>query len=227
MADRLLVVGGGTMGSGIAFVAARGGYDVAIVEPIEAARDRSRALLEREAERFGDREALERIRWAESIPERSDAMLAIEAVPERFDLKRDVLAALSAVLQADAVIATNTSSLSVGDLADTATHPERVLGLHFFNPATRWSWSRSSMRRRRPAPRSTVRSNSPSGSARRRSSRRIRPDSSSTAWRVPTICSRCARSRRASPRSRSSMHWRAAWAFAWGRSSSWTSSDST
>lgn len=137
MADRLLVVGGGTMGSGIAFVAARGGYDVAIVEPIEAARDRSRALLEREAERFGDREALERIRWAESIPERSDAMLAIEAVPERFDLKRDVLAALSAVLQADAVIATNTSSLSVGDLAGAATHPERVLGLHFFNPATR------------------------------------------------------------------------------------------
>ncbi|HXO17837.1 MAG TPA: 3-hydroxyacyl-CoA dehydrogenase NAD-binding domain-containing protein [Candidatus Dormibacteraeota bacterium] len=137
MPERLLVVGGGTMGSGIAFVGAQGGYDVEIVEPFAAARERSRAYVERAAQRCGDLAALERIRWSDAISSSSDASIAIEAVPERFELKRDVFVALAGALASDALIATNTSSLAVEQLADVVPHPERVLGLHFFNPATR------------------------------------------------------------------------------------------
>ena len=137
MAERWLVVGGGTMGSGIAFLGARGGYDVEIVEPLPAARERARAQLERDAERAGDGAILGRISWSDAIPSRSEAALAIEAVPERFELKRDVLVALAGALSPEALIATNTSSLSVEELADAVAHPERVIGMHFFNPPAR------------------------------------------------------------------------------------------
>jgi 3-hydroxybutyryl-CoA dehydrogenase len=135
--ERLLVVGGGTMGSGIALVAAQAGYVVEIAEPQAAAREQGAAYLEREAQRIGDRSAVERIRWSDVIPSQSDAAVALEAVPERFELKRDVFVALANALAPDALLATNTSSLSVEELADVVPHPERVLGLHFFNPATR------------------------------------------------------------------------------------------
>ncbi|HYL26574.1 MAG TPA: 3-hydroxyacyl-CoA dehydrogenase NAD-binding domain-containing protein [Candidatus Nitrosotalea sp.] len=137
MSERFLVVGGGTMGAGIACVAARGGYDVDVVEPLATARERAAALMRREAERSGGASDLERIRWLDAIPETSDAAVAVEAVPERYDLKRDVFIALARALAPEALLATNTSSLSVAELADVVTHPQRVLGLHFFNPATR------------------------------------------------------------------------------------------
>lgn len=137
MAERILVAGGGTMGAGIALVAARGGFDVEIIEPLDGARSRALEALQRETERAGDGASLERITWIGSIPERSDAVLAIEAVPERLDLKRDVLASLARALPGDALIATNTSSLAVGELAAGIDNPQRVLGLHFFNPPSR------------------------------------------------------------------------------------------
>lgn len=136
MAERLLIVGGGTMGSGIALVGARAGYDVEIVEPDAVARERAFALLEREAQRLGDASLVERIGWSDAIAA-CDASIAIEAVPERFDLKREVFVALAKALSPEAVIATNTSSLAVGDLADVVPNPQRVVGLHFFNPPTR------------------------------------------------------------------------------------------
>lgn len=125
------------MGSGIALVAAQAGFDVEIVEPQAGARDRAEANLEREAQRAGDASATRRIRWSEVIGSRNDATIALEAVPERFELKRDVFLALGSALSTEALVATNTSSLSVGELADVIPHPERVLGLHFFNPPTR------------------------------------------------------------------------------------------
>jgi 3-hydroxybutyryl-CoA dehydrogenase len=137
MAERFLVVGGGTMGSGIAFVGAQGGYEVEIVEPDAAARERGRAYLEREAQRSGDHSVVERIRWKDAIARPSDATIAVEAVPERSELKREVFAALADAVSSEALIATNTSSLAVGELADVVPHPERVVGLHFFNPPTR------------------------------------------------------------------------------------------
>jgi 3-hydroxybutyryl-CoA dehydrogenase len=137
MMERVLIVGGGTMGSGIAFVAALGGYDVEIVEPHAGARERGVAFLAREAQRIDDRSVQERIRWNDTIPQPTSATVAIEAVPERFDLKRDVFVALGEALSSGALIVTNTSSLSVEELADVVPHPERVVGMHFFNPAIR------------------------------------------------------------------------------------------
>lgn len=136
MAERLLVVGGGTMGAGIGLVGARAGYDVEIVEPDAGARERGFASLEREAQRLGDTSLVERIRWSDAVAA-CDASIAIEAVPELFDLKREVFVALAKALSAEAMIATNTSSLAVGDLADVVPNPQRVVGLHFFNPPVR------------------------------------------------------------------------------------------
>lgn len=137
MIEPFLIVGGGTMGSGIAYVAARGGYYVEIVEPDAGARERGVAYVAREAQRAGDASVLDRVRWLEAIPNSSDSGVAVEAVSERFDLKRDVLVALDRALSPNALIATNTSSLSVAELADLMTHPERLVGLHFFNPPAR------------------------------------------------------------------------------------------
>lgn len=134
MAERFLIVGGGTMGAGIAFVAAKGGYDVDLVEPDAGGRERAAAVILREAERTGDPALADRVHTYEAIPQSSDAAVAIEAVPERLELKQEVLAELGRSLGPQALLATNTSSLSVAELADGVPHPERVVGLHFFNP---------------------------------------------------------------------------------------------
>lgn len=137
MTQHMLVVGGGTMGAGIALVGARAGYSVELVEPQPQARERAREYLQREASRAGETATLDRIVLSESIPAQSDAPFAVEAVSERFEIKRDVFAALAAALPKDALLASNTSSLPIEELADVTPHPERVLGLHFFNPAPR------------------------------------------------------------------------------------------
>lgn len=123
------------MGTGIALVAARGGYLVELVELDSDARDRGAARLANDAERIDEGDAaLARISWSDRITPASTAAIAIEAVPERLDLKREIIAQLEAALSSDAILATNTSSLSVDELAAAAKHPERVIGLHFFNP---------------------------------------------------------------------------------------------
>ncbi len=136
MSERVVIVGGGTMGAGIAFVAAKAGYDVEIVEPQDSARERAGAQIEREAERAGDPSIAGRIRWTDAVAP-ADARLAIEAVPERLESKREVFRALAEALPPDALLATNTSSLSVAELGEDVANPQRVLGLHFFNPPSR------------------------------------------------------------------------------------------
>ena len=90
--------------------------------------------VRRDALRVGDESIAQRVRPLGAVPATGDAILAIEAVPERSDLKRSVLASLAAALAPGTPIATNTSSLSVTDLAGAVPQPDRVLGLHFFNP---------------------------------------------------------------------------------------------
>jgi 3-hydroxybutyryl-CoA dehydrogenase len=114
------------MGAGIAAVAALAGDSVALVEPDNAARQRAKDRL--------PPEAAGRVQFYDTVPTGLDAEIAIEAVPERLDLKRPVFAALAAALGSRALLATNTSSLSVSEIAEGVDHPERVLGLHFFNP---------------------------------------------------------------------------------------------
>jgi 3-hydroxybutyryl-CoA dehydrogenase len=141
---RVAVMGAGTMGHGIAQVCAMAGYDVTVSDASEefAQRgiDRVRANLD-EGVRRGKLESdavaaiMQRLRPASSPEDAAaDADVVIEAVPERLDLKRDVLTRTEAAAPAHALIATNTSSLSIGDMQGWLKHPGRFIGLHFFNP---------------------------------------------------------------------------------------------
>jgi 3-hydroxybutyryl-CoA dehydrogenase len=134
MDEVVLIAGGGTMGAGIAFVAAQGGFQVEVAEPDSDTRERARERIARDATRAGDEAIAGRVAFLEAIPAQSRACIALEAVPERFEIKREAFIALSAAVGSDALLASNTSSLSVTDLADVVPHPRRVVGLHFFNP---------------------------------------------------------------------------------------------
>jgi len=141
--DRVAVIGGGRMGAGIAQVFLSAGARVEVVEAgdeaAEAARGRVSAGLE-EAARRGKltgavADALTRLGLVDSAAELSPGTgLVVEAVPERADLKVAVLTAAEAAVGPDAVLATNTSSLSVTELAAALQRPDRFLGMHFFNP---------------------------------------------------------------------------------------------
>ncbi|SEF91101.1 3-hydroxybutyryl-CoA dehydrogenase [Thermomonospora echinospora] len=138
------VVGLGTMGAGIAEVLARGGLAVVGIEINDEALARGRGHLDDSTGRAvkrgklteeGRREILDRITLSTAFADLADCDLVIEAVPERLELKRRVFAELDKVCRADAVLATNTSSLSVTDIAITTGRPAQVVGVHFFNPA--------------------------------------------------------------------------------------------
>jgi 3-hydroxybutyryl-CoA dehydrogenase len=140
---RVGVIGGGRMGAGIAQVFLAAGAQVAVVEAgaeaAEAARGRVAGGLEEAARRGkldGDvGSVLGRLTLVDSAAELDPATgLVIEAVPERADLKVEVLRAAESAVGPDAVLATNTSSLSVTELAAALERPARFLGLHFFNP---------------------------------------------------------------------------------------------
>jgi 3-hydroxybutyryl-CoA dehydrogenase len=142
--SRVGVVGLGTMGSGIAQVCLQAGLEVIgrEVEPElgEAARDRIDHYLSRgvEKERLTADEkdaALGRLCLVTDMAELSSSQLVIEAVFEDADVKRETFAELDRVVALDAILATNTSALSVTQIAEATEHPERVVGMHFFNPA--------------------------------------------------------------------------------------------
>ncbi len=138
------VVGLGTMGLGIVLVYAQAGFRVLATDSFPAARATARdklvaVLAPRLAKGALDQAThdaiLARITIVEDVPALAPAGLVIEAIIEEIAAKRVLVAALEASLAPDAVIATNTSSLSVASIAAGAKQPERLLGLHFFNPA--------------------------------------------------------------------------------------------
>ncbi|MEV7381329.1 3-hydroxyacyl-CoA dehydrogenase family protein [Streptomyces lydicus] len=138
------VVGLGTMGTGIAEVLTRAGREVIGIDTDETAARRAVAALEAATahavrrERITERErqdALARFRTFTDLQAAADADLVIEVVPEDYDLKRQVFAELDAVVRPDTILATGTNALSVTRLAADSQRPERVLGVHFFNPA--------------------------------------------------------------------------------------------
>ncbi|MDQ3914381.1 MAG: 3-hydroxybutyryl-CoA dehydrogenase [Actinomycetota bacterium] len=139
------VVGCGTMGSGICEVCARGGYDVVFTEitpeAVEAGRDRIARSLSRAVERGkmeqGEAETiLGRISCSTDNADLAGCDIVFEAVPEHLDLKKQVFAELDGVLGPETLLATNTSSLPVIDMAVATKRPSKVIGFHFFNPAT-------------------------------------------------------------------------------------------
>src|SRR5947209_9488468 len=138
------VVGLGTMGAGIAQVSVTAGHQTVGREVSDELAQRGRATIERyltrgvEKGRMTERErddALARLTLTTELSELADCELVIEAVLEELDLKREVFAELDRICKPDAVLATNTSALSVGAIAEAPTTPERVCGMHFFNPA--------------------------------------------------------------------------------------------
>ena len=141
---KVVVVGAGTMGHGIAQVAAMAGADVVLVdrgpELVRSGLDRIRANLDAGVDRGKVEgsvrdEAMARLRGGtEADAEATGARLVIEAIPERLDLKRTLLASLETVVSDDAILASNTSSLSISELQRGLRRPGRVVGMHFFNP---------------------------------------------------------------------------------------------
>jgi 3-hydroxybutyryl-CoA dehydrogenase len=140
---RLGVVGAGTMGNGIAHIFARAGFDVALYEVSEQALQRGlaaiRTNLDREAAK-GKVDPAEtpaifaRIRPVLKLQELSGCTLVVEAAIERLEIKQQIFRDLDELIGPDAILATNTSSISITKLAAGTGRPDRVIGMHFFNP---------------------------------------------------------------------------------------------
>lgn len=139
------VVGAGAMGSGIIEVVARNGLAVVAreisPEAVEAGQARvetsmDRAVAKGKLDESVRESALANISWTTDLAELAPCDLVIEAVIEKLELKVEIFEALDGVLGGDAIMATNTSSIPVIDIAMATTRPERVCGMHFFNPAT-------------------------------------------------------------------------------------------
>ncbi|MFL6170884.1 MAG: 3-hydroxyacyl-CoA dehydrogenase family protein, partial [Ornithinibacter sp.] len=138
------VIGLGTMGAGIVEVFARNGIDVIAVEVDEAGIEHGKAVLGGSTGRALSRGKLSqeehdalhaRVTYTSDLADLAGCQLVVEAVPEQLDLKKELLGKVDAVVSPDAVLATNTSSLPVTEIAVATSNPKRVVGMHFFNPA--------------------------------------------------------------------------------------------
>ena len=132
------------MGAGIVEVFARNGLDVIAVEVSQEAVEKGQAVLRRSTDRALARGKLteqaqtdlhDRVRFTFDLNDLAECDLVVEAVPERLDLKCEVFARLDQIVKPEAILATNTSSLSVTEISVATEHPSRVVGMHFFNPA--------------------------------------------------------------------------------------------
>ena len=138
------VIGLGTMGAGIVEVFARNGIDVVAVEVTDEAVEKGKGVLQHSTDRAvargklaaEDQAALHaRVLFTSDMADLKECQLVVEAVPEHLDLKKDIFAKLDEIVSDDAILATNTSSLPVTEIAVATINPKRVVGMHFFNPA--------------------------------------------------------------------------------------------
>ncbi len=143
MADKVTVIGAGTMGHGIAHVAALAGCSVQLFDVTLAAAESGRGKIQKNLDvgvekgkvAAAERDAaLARIACVDRLEALATCELVIEAVPEKLALKQELFTKLSAICAPTAILASNTSSLSLTEIAAAATNPGRVVGLHFFNP---------------------------------------------------------------------------------------------
>jgi 3-hydroxybutyryl-CoA dehydrogenase len=143
-ADPVGVVGAGTMGAGIAQVAALAGHEVRLVDAVAGVADRAVTAVGERLERLAAKDRLRsdeaaaarhRLTAVADVSDLAGCVLVVEAVAEDLAVKRDLFAELEKVCGETAILATNTSSLSVTEIAAGLTRPERVAGMHFFNPA--------------------------------------------------------------------------------------------
>jgi 3-hydroxybutyryl-CoA dehydrogenase len=142
--DSVAVIGSGTMGNGIAHVCAQSGLEVALVDLEDGFLERARATIRKNLERQvrKDRltaeeseEVMGRIRFTTSREEGAAGVgLVVEAIPERPDLKYELFSHLDEITSADAILASNTSSISITEIGARTSRPEKVIGMHFMNP---------------------------------------------------------------------------------------------
>jgi 3-hydroxybutyryl-CoA dehydrogenase len=135
--DHVLVVGAGQMGGGIAQVAASAGCRVSLHDAVPGATDRALETMRKSLTKFAEKggadpdEVLGRV---ETVDDLVPADLMVEAVVEDTSVKEDVFRRADEVMPAEAVLASNTSSIPIGTLAASTTRPDKVIGMHFFNP---------------------------------------------------------------------------------------------
>lgn len=138
------VIGGGTMGAGIAQVAAQAGHEVVVIDSNESVLQKAEKNLQATLSKMVEKgkinqqradEILQRIAWTSDKTKLSNAILVIEAIVENLEIKQSVFAELETIVNDACILATNTSSLSVTSIASSCQKPERVIGIHFFNPA--------------------------------------------------------------------------------------------
>ena len=143
--EKVGVVGGGTKGSGIAEVCAKQGFDTIVVEADAAFAEAAQSRLEASTSKAVSREKmtedergalLGRLSFTTTYEDLHDRDLVIEAVIESPELKAEVFATLDRVTPPSAILASNTSSISIGEIASATERPDQVIGMHFFNPAT-------------------------------------------------------------------------------------------
>jgi len=141
--EKVGIVGAGLMGSGIAEVAAKAGFDVVVREIDEPSADRGRARIEASMDRAVEKEkltaeerdgALDRIAFTTKLEALADRDLVIEAIIEDLEAKNELFGTLDEICADHAIFASNTSSLTITDMAAATDRPDRVIGLHFFNP---------------------------------------------------------------------------------------------
>jgi 3-hydroxybutyryl-CoA dehydrogenase len=138
------VIGLGTMGAGIVEVFARNGFDVVGVERDDDSLERGRQHLQHSTDRAvkrgkldadGQQELFDRVSFTTALEDVKSCDLVVEAVVEQLELKSRVFGLLDEIVGENAILATNTSSLSVTEISSATAHPDRVVGMHFFNPA--------------------------------------------------------------------------------------------
>jgi 3-hydroxybutyryl-CoA dehydrogenase len=143
MADTIGVIGAGTMGNGIAQTAAGSGFDVVLCDIDQAFLDRGMQNIGKSLDRFVKKETitdeqkgeiLGRIKSTTSLDDLKDCSLIVEAATENFEIKKQIFEKLDSIASSDAILSSNTSSISITKIAAVTKRPEKVIGMHFFNP---------------------------------------------------------------------------------------------
>ena len=143
MIETIGVIGAGTMGNGIAQTAASNDIDVVLCDIDQTLLDRGVGNISKSLDRFvkketisedRKRDVLAKIRTTTSLDELSGCGLIVEAATENFDIKKQIFEKLDAIAPAGSILATNTSSISITKIAAATKRPEKVIGMHFFNP---------------------------------------------------------------------------------------------
>jgi 3-hydroxybutyryl-CoA dehydrogenase len=138
------VVGAGSMGSGIAQVASQSGHKVVLFDTNDESLNKSKSSLEKVLNRLIEKGKISKenkssiqtnISYASNLEEFKDCNIIIEAIVENIDIKKSVFSSLEKIVSKDCILASNTSSLSIASIGSALNHPNRIVGIHFFNPA--------------------------------------------------------------------------------------------